>query len=90
MDPLSKTERDFIKFWKGYLLVNKHIEYVRPVLIFYLMTEMLIKRTNQLPEKIRPARPTEDALFTIGATSGGLCKWRKKWKSIWESIEKEL
>ena len=90
MEPLTKTEMDFIKFWKEYLQINKHIESVRPVLIFYLMTEMLIKRTYELPKETRPSRPTEDAIFTIGATSGGLCKWRKKWKSIWERIENVL
>lgn len=89
MDQLSKTEMDFILYWKTYMRTHR-VESFRPVLVFYLMTEMLIEYKLQLPKDIRPSRPTEDAMFTIGATSGGLCKWRKKWKSIWDIIKKML
>lgn len=84
MDQLSQTEMDFILYWETYMRTHR-VESFRPVLVFYLMTEMLIQHTKHLPDKERPSRPTEDAMFTIGATSGGLCKWRKRWKFIWEN-----
>ena len=89
MEQLSQTEMDFILYWKTYMRMHR-VESFRPVLVFYLMTEMLIEYKQQLPKDKRPSRPTEDAMFTIGATSGGLCKWRKKWKPIWDIIKKML
>jgi len=88
-EPLTLTELDILYAWYRYIR-TKRVEPVRPTLVYYLMTEMLIEYKQQLPDDIRLHRPSEDAVMTIGATSGALSKWRQKWKSMWEKLQKSL
>ena len=85
MTHLSSAERAVLNFWYGYIRTC-FVTSIRPMLVYYLMTEMFIEYNQQLPEKKRPARPSEDAVMRIGATSGSLSKWRKKWQKIWLNV----
>lgn len=82
MEKLSEAELAILRFWRGYIR-TKCDKSVRPVLLYYLMAEMLIEYTGKLPEKERPHRPVEAALNSIGCYEGTFSKWRKKWLSVW-------
>ena len=88
MTHLSSAEMAVLNFWYGYIRLHA-VESIRPMLVFYLMTEMLIEYNQQLPDKRRPVRPSEDAVMRIGATSGSLSKWRRKWLKIWLNVHQE-
>ena len=79
---LSSAEKALLCLWQQ-LIRTKGDKTVRPTLLFYLMVEILIDYLNNLPDDVRPQRPSEKALNMIGATSGALSKWRKKWQKIW-------
>lgn len=85
MNNLSPAEKAILQFWRDFIRTHSD-KSVRPMLLYYLMTEMLIKYTTQLPD--RP-RPSEDAVISIGTTSGSLSKWRKKWHKIWLNLQLE-
>ena len=82
MGKLSQAEKALLKFWRGYIR-TEYDKSVRPVLLYYLMVEMLIEYTGKLPEQKRPPRPVEAALNSIGRYEGTLSKWRKKWLNMW-------
>ena len=88
MTHLSSAEMAILNFWYGYIRTNS-VTSVRPMLVYYLMTEMLIENNQQLPDKRRPARPSEDAVMRIGATSGALSKWRRKWQKTWWNVHQK-
>lgn len=90
MDQLTRTEMDLLRWWREYLRTSKYVESINHTLVYYMMLEMLIEHTKHLTIKERPDRPTEDATFRIGTTSGALSKWRKKWKLLWEKVKKML
>ena len=90
MEELTRTEMDLLKWWRDYLRTGKHVESINSSLVNYIMLEMLIERQKHLPEDIRPDRPTEDATFSIGSTSGTLSKWRKKWELTWDALKSIL
>ena len=90
MEQLTKTEMELLKWWCGYIRTCKHVASINSSLMYYLMLEMLIEHTKHLPDDIRPDRPTEDATFRIGTTSGALSKWRKKWKQTWQKLQKTI
>lgn len=85
--PLTETETAILNFWSEYIRTQV-VEPVRPALIYYLMTEMLIRHNLQLQGWQRPARPSEHAVMSIGATSGALSKRRQKWQRIWLDLKK--
>ena len=90
MDQLTRTEMDLLMWWRDYLRTGKQVESINHTLVYYMMLEIFIEHTKHLPINERPDRPTEDATFRIGTTSGALSKWRKKWKLSWEKVNKML
>ena len=84
---LSYAEKTLLCFWQQ-LIRTKGDKTIRPSLLFYLMVEILIDYLNNLPDDVRPQRPSEKALNMIGTTSGALSKWRKKWQKIWFVFQK--
>ena len=86
MEHLSEAEKVLLAFWCLFVRIASD-KLIRPTLLYYLMTEVLIAHYEQLPEKKRPPRPSEKAVNQIGTTSGALSKWRKKWqRRIWQSL----
>lgn len=82
MEKLSEAELAILRFWRGFIHTESD-KSVRPVLLYYLMAEMLVEYTGNLPEKERPKRPVEYALNSIGCYEGTFSKWRKKWFIVW-------
>ena len=87
MNSLTSAEKAILYFWHGYIRACS-VTSVRPSLVYYLMTEMLIEYNMQLPDDKRPERPVENAVMRIGTTSGALSKWRKKWQTTWLNLKK--
>lgn len=87
MIQLSEAEEAILKFWRGYIR-TKGDKSVRPVMLYYLMAEMLVEYTGNLPKKERPNRPVESALNSIGCYEGTFSKWRKKWLKVWLGMPK--
>ena len=88
MEKLSEAELAILRFWRGFIHTESD-KSVRPVLLYYLMTEMLIEYTGNLPKKKRPSRPVEAALNSIGCYEGTLSKWRKKWFRVWLELKEK-
>lgn len=68
MEKLSEAELAILRFWCGFIPTESD-KSVCPVLLYYLMTEMLIEYIGNLPKKIQPSRPVETALNSIGCCS---------------------
>lgn len=88
MEKLSEAEMAILRFWRGFIR-TKCDKSVRPVMLYYLMAEMLVEYTGNLPEKERPKRPVEYALNSIGCYEGTLSKWRKKWFRVWLELKEK-
>jgi len=82
MEKLSEAELAILNLWRS-IIRTKCDKSVRPVMLYYLMTEMLIEYIGSLPKDERPNRPVEYALNSIGCYEGTFSKWRKKWFRIW-------
>lgn len=85
MDQFTPAEKAVFDFWSSYIRTKSDF-LIRPTMLYYCMVEELIDYYTNLPEDKRPQRPSETALNDIGATSGGLSKWRKKWQKMWFSV----
>ena len=88
MEQLSEAEMAILNVWCQIIRTHKDLT-VRPSLLHYLMTEILINYYQRLPDDERLERPTEKALIAIGTDSGRLSRRRDKWQEkIWDNVSK--
>ena len=89
MEKLSEAEMALIFKWCEIIRTKTELS-VRPTLMHYLMTEILIDYLQQLPDGVRPGSPTERVLGSIGTDSGTLSRRRTKWQKTWNNLKKMI